>query len=142
MNCPNCGLKPLSDQQFCRSCGANLKADDPRPVNRRMLWGLIMAFGGILIALVGKMLLHQEIVTFIGVLASISGIFFIAAYPFLFPTRQNKRDIGFSQPEALTSAEPTNKLPPMNSIDYIPSVIEGTTDLLKVPAKNRSDTGR
>ena len=108
-----------------------------------MLWGLILAFGGIVIALFGRMLLQQQIVTLIGVLASISGMFFIAATPFLRRTRSNKRGIHPStQPEVLAPAEPTRKLPPMSVADYIPSVTEDTTELLKDPARNYPNSSR
>ena len=108
-----------------------------------MLWGLILAFGGIVIALFGRMLLQQQIVTLIGVLASISGMFFIAATPFLRRTRSNKRGIHPStQPEVLAPAEPTRKLPPMSVVDYIPSVTEDTTELLKDPASNYPNSSR
>ena len=144
MNCPNCGSAQQSDQQYCRSCGASFGSEEPRPANRSALWGLIMAFMGIAIALVGKMLLHQEIVTFVGVLTAIAGMFFIAAYPLMRSSRPNKRSPGrSSKPETLAAAEPTMKLPPINAVDHFaPSVTDGTTELLKDPAANRPNAIR
>ncbi len=136
MNCPNCGSPTLADQQFCRSCGAGLRADEPRPVNRRILWGLTMAFGGILIAMGGKMF-DQRLVTFLGAFISIAGMFFIAAYPFIRPSRSQKHNAGLpSQPESLSPVETTKKLSPNGDIDFVASVTEETTNLLKVPASD------
>lgn len=105
-----------------------------------MLWGFILTFIGVAIGLTGKMLLHQDLITFVGVLLSFAGMF-LTVYPILSPNRRQKYEPAPSvQPEVLTPAEPTMKLPPMNDLDFIPSVTEKTTDLLKNPAhqtKNR-----
>lgn len=142
MNCPNCGTQTLPDQQFCRACGASLMADEARSVNRRMLWGPLLAFVGIAIALVGKMLLHLEIFTLVGVLISLAGMFFIAAYPYLLRNPKKRGIDVLSQPQSLAPAETTNKLPPISAIDHFPSVTEGTTELLKDPAPVYRNSGR
>ncbi len=68
-------------------------------------------------------------------LLAIAGIF-IVAYPYL-PQRRRREIVQTAQPEALTRAEPTKKLPQMSDIDFVPtSVTEGTTDLLKTPTAN------
>ncbi len=139
INCPSCGSQMKFDQQFCRTCGTSLRADEPGSINRRMLWGLLMAFGGIVIALAGKMLLQLNLVTFIGVLISLSGMFFIAAYPFLTASLRQKFAPGRNtHPESLPHADTTNKLPPINETDFVPSVTENTTNLLKVPVRSDS----
>ncbi len=117
-------------------------ADEARPANRRMLWGPLLAFVGIAIALVGKMLLHLEILTLVGVLISLAGMFFIAAYPYLLRNPKKRGIDVSSQPQNLAPAETTNKLPPISAIDHFPSVTEGTTELLKDPAPIYRNSGR
>ena len=138
MNCPNCGTPILNDQQFCRSCGAQVAAAEPRPFNPR-LGGLAMAFGGIMIALVGSFV-ELRAVLFLGVIISIAGMFFIAAYPML-RSSFNKRSGAPKQPDSLPHAPTTKKLAPVGDFEYVPaSVTEGTTNLLKEPAAKRSDS--
>lgn len=136
MTCPNCGTEVTNSQQFCRSCGAALKAYDQRPVNHRVLWGLIVTFAGIVLALIGKMVAHQELIVFAGVVAALAGMFFIAAYPFLREAFKHKSEAGGQRPletDALPTAERTSKLPAMDLAGFIPIVTEDTTELLKQP---------
>jgi len=161
MNCPKCGLQPLPDQKFCRSCGSNLqiitqplaelttvshRASTPsivsngeqRRANNLPLWGFIIMFIGVAIGVIGKMLLHQDTVTVVGVLFSLLGMF-LTAYPYLSPAPRQKRDsIASSQQEVLTRSQPTTYLPPESSNEYVPSITEGTTDLLETSAATRS----
>lgn len=140
MNCPNCGTQILIDQQFCRSCGAELTTDRPRAGGQWTLRGLKLAFAGIMVALLGRMLLHVEIVTLIGVVLSICGMFLIAATPFLRRPRRTRRAAAEPvEPGSLPSAS-TNKLLPFGNDDYLPtSVTENTTNLLKEPVPERRD---
>ena len=161
MNCPNCGSPQTQDQNFCRSCGLSLQAippahaknvraivsnerppviiDERQPFHVLAMWGFLLTFVGVAIGVVGKMLLHQDIVTVVGVLASLAGML-LTAYPFIRPPRPQRYDIGLSTvPGAMSPAEPTKKLSPVNDIDFIPSVTEGTTELLKVPAARSAD---
>lgn len=138
MNCPNCGSQILNDQQFCRSCGAQLAAADPRPFNP-LLAGLAMAFGGIMIALAGSFV-ELRAVLFLGVIISIAGMFFIAAFPML-RSSFNRRSGAPKQPDSLPHAPTTKKLAPVGDFEYVPaSVTEGTTNLLKEPAAKRYDS--
>lgn len=138
MNCPNCGTPTLSDQQFCRSCGAMLAAAGPRPFDPRLA-GLAMAFGGIIIALAGKFA-ELRPVLFLGVIVSIAGMFFIAAYPML-RSSVNRRTGGRKPQDTLPHAPTTKKLAPIGDFEYVPaSVTEVTTNLLKEPAAKLSDT--
>ena len=156
MNCPKCGLQTSPDQKFCRSCGASVQIDtqplvghvpvpgsvessafkvkDEIPLAyRSVLWAFAVTFTGVAIGVIGKMLLHVETVTVIGVLLSLAGMFFVV-YPYLVPPRRTKQVIAPSpSPEILFQAEPTRRLPQASDIDNLPSVTEGTTDLLKVP---------
>jgi hypothetical protein len=138
MNCPNCGTPILNDQQFCRSCGAPLAAAGPRRFDPRLA-GLTMAFGGILIALAGSFV-ELRAVLFLGVIISIAGMFFIAAYPML-RSSLNRSSVAPDQPESLPPAPTTKKLEPIGDFEYVPaSVTERTTNLLKEPAAKRNDT--
>lgn len=136
MNCPNCGTPILNDQQFCRSCGAPLAAAGPRRFDPRLA-GLTMAFGGILIALAGSFV-ELRAVLFLGVIISIAGMFFIAAYPML-RSSFKRRSGDAKQPDQLPHAPTTKKLAPIGDFEYVPaSVTEGTTNLLTEPAAKRS----
>lgn len=154
MNCPKCGLPTLSDQKFCRSCGAGLQLitqplpmeatiagqettpaiiykDERRRPDRLVLWGFIMMFIGVAIGLIGKKLLHEEIVTVVGALISIAGMF-LTAYPFLLPAPRKKYGSGPSAPErVLTQSQSTKSLPPDSNTEYVSSITERTTDLLE-----------
>ena len=157
MNCPKCGLQTVSDQKFCRSCGASLQMitqplaepatasdlegtqafifkDEKRRATRLVLWGIIIMFIGAAIGVIGKKLVHDEIVTVVGVLVSLAGMF-LSVYPYLSPSPPKKYDsIPSSQPEALTQSRPTKYLPQESNIEYTPSITERTTDLLKNPS--------
>ena len=160
MNCPKCGLQALPDQKFCRSCGDNLQmitqplaeyttvsnpertpaitsqGEQPR-TNRLALWGFIVMFIGVAIGVIGKKLVHEDIVTVVGVLVSLAGMF-LAAYPYLSPSRPKKYDPSVStRPEVLTPSQPTKYLPQGSNIEYIPSITERTTDLLKTATATR-----
>ena len=139
MNCPNCGTEIASDQQYCRICGAGL-AEDGRPFNFQA-WGifaLMLIFGGLLVAMGGKIWAVKWVI-FSGLIIMFSGIFGIAAFGLLRQTRSRKR-----RPTALPGKEPgmlradtTNKLPALDPSDFVPSVVDDTTELLKVPAENK-----
>jgi hypothetical protein len=158
MTCPKCGLEqPQADQKFCRACGASLRLttqplaelttisgpertpalslkDEAQRRNGSVLWGFITMFIGVAIGVIGKKLLHVDIVTVVGVLISLLGMF-LTVYPFLAPPRRKKTDSSpLSQTDFLTPSRPTEYLPPASNIEYVPSITERTTDLLKEPA--------
>ena len=163
MNCPKCDLQTLPDQKFCRSCGASLKMitqplaeyaavsdlegtpaisfkGEQQRTNRLTPWAFIIMFIGVAIGIIGKMLMHQEMVTVIGVLVSVVGMF-LTVYPYLSPSPRQKHDsIPSSQPEVLTQSQPTKYLPPERNAAYVPSITERTTDLLKDSASTRTRT--
>ena len=150
MSCPNCGLETLPEQKFCRSCGASLQvitkplADraaisqsekiafkhERHRANWLVLWGFIIMFLGTALGVIGKMLIHENTVTVLGVLISLAGIF-LTAYPYVAPPRRKKSD-STSELETLTQSQPKGLHE--SSVDYLPSVTERTTDLLKEPA--------
>jgi hypothetical protein len=158
MSCPKCGLQTLPDQKFCRSCGADLQmttrplpaldsvSDQPgTPAigsktggyrHRLTPIGFMIMFIGVAIGVVGKMLIHEEWVTVIGVLISLVGMV-LTVYPYLSPSRRQKHEsIVYSQPE-VSPRHPTTYLPHESGIEYVPSITERTTDLLKSAAPTR-----
>ena len=162
MNCPKCGLQALADQKFCRSCGASLQIitqplaahapaadlertpaitfkDQKQGTNRLVLWGLIIMFIGAAIGITGKMLIHEEIVTFTGALLSLAGMFLVV-YPYLSPSPRQKYDASASsKPGSLTQSSPTKYLPQTSNIEFVPSITERTTDLLEVRQRQGQD---
>lgn len=154
MTCPTCGLLPLADQKFCRSCGTSLQLitqplagpatlsdlerrsaiaskGEVQRGNRLVLWGFIMMLIGAAIGVLGKLALHEDIVTVVGVLISLAGMFLVV-YPYLSPSPRQKNDSSpSSPPEVLTPSQTKEYLPQGSNIEYVPSITERTTDLLK-----------
>ena len=160
MNCPKCGLQAQPDQKFCRACGASLQMstqplaerakrsdletrpaiivkDERRRANRLTPWGFIIMFIGVAVGIIGKKLMHDEIVTVIGALVSVAGMF-LTVYPYLSPSsRQKTKSSPSSQPEVLIQSQPGKYLPHASSIEYVPSITERTTNLLENSAAIR-----
>ena len=131
---PLAELAPSSDLE--RTPPNSLQGEAQRR-NGFVLWGFITMLIGAAIGVVGKKLLHEDIVTVVGVLISLLGMF-LTVYPFLAPPRRQKSDSSpSSQPEVLTPSRPAESLPQGSSIEYIPSITERTTDLLKESAATR-----
>ena len=152
MTCPKCGLQTNSEQKFCRSCGASLQlitqplaehpsVPDPQKApanifgNRRgsnfALWGFTIMFLGVAIGVIGKKLMHDDIVTVIGVLLSLVGMF-LTVYPVLSPARLRAPQSGpNSRPEELTPSKSAGYLAAGNATEYVPAITERTTDLLE-----------
>jgi hypothetical protein len=152
MNCPKCGLQTLPEQKFCRTCGKSLSPDTPPDSIQKsgarensllheqekprtanwMLWGFVVTFIGVAIGVVGKKLLHVDLVTTVGILISLAGMF-ATVYPYLSQSpRPRSRPTPNADPEPLIQSLPTKELVE-NKIDYIPSVTERTTNLLETP---------
>jgi hypothetical protein len=160
MNCRKCGLQTLPDQRFCRSCGASLQTNTPplvgpatvselgRPpanvlkdekqrASGLMLWGFIIMFIGVAVGIIGKKLMHEDIVTVVGALVSLTGMF-LTVYPYLSPSSRRKLDSSpLSQPDILSQSQPGKYLPPESNIEYVPSITERTTNLLENSAVAR-----
>jgi hypothetical protein len=160
MICPSCGSQRVQGQKFCRSCGANLQVttqrlEEPaglsnsqdstaieptstaRRANNWMLWGFVMLFIGAAIGVVGKKLLHQEIVTVAGILMSLLGMF-LTVFPYVVPARAAKRSA--QRPSQGAESATPSALTPGNT-EYLPSVTERTTDLLEPSAAARRSRG-
>lgn len=103
--------------------------------NNLVLWGFIIMFIGVAIGVVGKKLLHEDIITVVGVLISLLGMF-LTVYPYLAPRPRRKHDSTPSPPEVVT--RPTAYLP-QGTFEYVPSITERTTDLLKNSVAGRPD---
>ena len=156
MTCPKCGLATLPEQKFCRSCGASLEMAtqplaDPTATlsqtertartqpnertNKLMLWGFILMFVGAAIGVVGKKLMHEDIVTVVGIVMSLAGMF-LTVYPYLLPARAKHNTSPSPQPNELPAFARKN-LPKEREIDYVPSITERTTHLLETPPTAR-----
>lgn len=126
-------LATISDLE--RTPASGLKGE-ARPGNGFVLWGFITMLIGVAIGVVGKKLLHEDIVTVVGVLISLLGMF-LSVYPFLAPPRRNKSDSSPSSQPEVGASQPTDYLPQERNVDYVPSITERTTDLLKEPSATR-----
>lgn len=147
MNCPECGSSITSGQQFCRVCGVGLFPDatelrGERAMSRSQkirLAGFISIFVGLAIALTGSMLFHVQLIVYVGVLMNFLGMF-LTVYPSIVPqSRRSIEVVPQAPPESLRTPQTTKKLMPMDDTFIIPSVTEGTTDLLKT---DRSTTAK
>ena len=119
-----------------RTSTSGTKGGDER-AKRFVLWGFLIMLIGAAIGVVGKMLLHEDIVTVVGVLISLAGMFLVV-YPYLAPSRRKEVDSSFSsEPEVLITPQRTEYLPDGSGIEYVPSVTERTTNLLKNSATKR-----
>lgn len=154
MNCPKCGLQAQPDQKFCRVCGAGLQMTTQplaelarrRPVsannekqraNKLTLWGFILMFIGVAVGLTGKKLMHEEMVTYMGGLLAVAGMFLTAYSSISRASRQKFDSFPSSQPKVLDRSPPDKYLPQERSIEYVPSITERTTNLLENSAATR-----
>lgn len=153
MNCPKCGLEILADQRFCRVCGKSLQMttqplaeraamtnlesrpvtlveDEKQRANKLMPWGFIIMFIGVAVGVIGKKLMHEDLVTVLGVLVSLAGMF-LTVYRYLWPSPRQKSDTSpSSQVDILVQSQPGKYLPPESNIEFVPSITERTTSLL------------
>jgi hypothetical protein len=167
MFCPNCGNQAAADQKFCRSCGMNLQKVAPaliehmaetgsdqlpvetsdvnrRRVRRNVLWGTVTTGAGVAYGIVGKVMIHEDMVTGAGALVAVGGLFWLI-YTFLsvsFGLAPATRSL--SQPEGAPDAKTTGRLTPEMAPGIMPSVTERTTDLLanasdQLVGRKRSD---
>ncbi len=150
MICPKCGLQAVAEQKFCRSCGENLqmitqRLPKPATVSRReetdrtnslLSWGFIIMFLGAAIGVVGKKLMHEEVVTVIGVLLALAGMF-LSVYPYVLAPRRSRHGDSPSSESELQKSLPHERM-----TDYVPGVTERTTDLLadSVVTRKRTQT--
>ena len=115
------------------------KGRKPQRMNL-VLWGFVMMLIGVAIGVVGKKLLEEDIITVVGVLISLVGMFLVC-FPYLSPHQQKSDEsVLSSQPQVLNTPRPAEYLPDRNSVDYVPSITERTTNLLEnSPAARKED---
>ncbi len=164
MFCPNCGNQAASDQKFCRACGMNLQKVAPaliehlsetgsdqlpmetsaanwRPMRRNFLWATALMCSGAALAIIGKVMIHEDHVIGAGALVFIMGMFCLV-YTLIsagFGLMPAARDL--SQPARESDAQTTAQLTPERGPGIMPSVAERTTDLLE-NAEIRSAEGK
>lgn len=147
MYCPSCGKENSVEQRFCRSCGLSLLpifqalAHEPsttksvgssvETVNREqkgwqnpLLYGLLIILVGLIIAIFGKMILVEKLVSDIGVVIALLGVGLLGLKGVLIMLPQSKIT---ATPEALLHREPMTKLPTALHSGEPASVTEHTT---------------
>lgn len=134
MNCPKCEASISEGQNYCRDCGAELIAQRPNRVRIAGVVVLGLMFAGLLVAMGGKMF-DMRWLAYLGLVVMMTCAFIMAAYAFLRETRPRKRaPRSVEAPLAVLTvekADTTNKLLPVGDNDYLPSVVENTTNLLE-----------
>lgn len=145
MHCPGCGTQTSSEQNFCRACGMNLDAvskalaaDDShaascsgRRMRRWMTLGVIIIFAGLFIGIAGKKLIHNDIMSGVGAMIALAGIFLIclSSLTTLAPRKRSRQARASLAP---AQAKQTVPLPPELPPASVSSVTERTTELLEV----------
>jgi hypothetical protein len=126
--------QPLADPatvSYLESTSAIGSKNEKQGTNGFVLWGFIIMLIGAAIGIIGKKLVHEDIITVVGVLIALAGMF-LTVYPYLAPSPRKKNDSGPSlQPQVLAPSQPAKCLPPGSNIEYLPSITERTTDLLR-----------
>jgi hypothetical protein len=116
-----------------------LLADVPPRIRPQivMLYCVLLTFAGIVVALAGDMG-GLRWLKFAGVFMAIGGMFSIIASSLILEMRSPKRfqPENVPQPATLRRADTTNKLLPVGQNDFVPSVVENTTELLQ-PVETR-----
>ena len=141
MYCPNCGTAIVRNQQYCRTCGVGLSVEGRTPFNLQAwaVLALMLMFGGLLVAMGGKIWAVKWVI-FTGLLIMFSGIFGIATFALVRQLRPRRRAPATASPvqnPEIHRADTTNKLPPLDPSDFIPSVVDDTTELLPASQADR-----
>lgn len=165
MFCPNCGNKNSTDQKFCRSCGLGLekishslteqlptKLDESLQARKERLewWGVaaLSAFGAgvlgiILYGIIYKMMITQGKfwagIGFLGFIILVAcGLLSVILFAKANEVEAASTKRRLQQPEELPSGETTGKLLPEPHFEPLPSVTEGTTELLFAEKKRNT----
>ena len=165
MFCPNCGNKNSTDQKFCRSCGLSLektahslieqlptKLDESLQARKERLewWGVaaLSAFGAgvlglMLYGIIYKIMIVQgriwEGIGFLGfIILAACGLLSVILFAKANEVKEASNKQRLQQPEELPSGETTGKLLPESHFEPLPSVTEGTTELLFAEKKRNT----
>jgi hypothetical protein len=146
MFCPSCATEIVDDQRYCRNCGYDLKPAAPSRRNfaRPIVIGIVVLMIGIILSIVNKNLIHNDILATIGTIISVLGAIGMmlsavsmapaaARYDRELLTGRRRR----SRPErpSIGPSSRTNKLPSADNFEPVSSVVEDTTELLKEPRR-------
>lgn len=167
MYCPNCGNKSSTEQRFCRSCGLGLekvtqtlveqlptKLSESLQERKDRLERLGVAalsvfglgvLGIILYGIVYKLMMTQgKVMTGLALLGFLvmagCGLLSVILFAKANEVEQSKTKRVLPVPEDLTPSETTRELLPEGRLEQIPSVTEGTTELLF--AERNSTSGK
>ncbi len=155
MNCYQCGSPSLPEQKFCRSCGTSLQvitkplaeyndvaglqntATSIPKVTRQwtrnlVLGGFVTMFIGLFLAVLGATMIHDKMITGVGMLHFLLGMFLMGFAEIWRKTRP--RPVSNPQPETLTPSQPIMYLPQESRIEQPISITDRTTSLLQHPA--------
>ena len=112
--------------------------DEQQRARSMLPWGFMLMFVGVAIAVIGKMLVHEEVITVVGVLVTLAGMF-LTVYPSLSPAPRRKFDTSPPAPPKIpTHSQRGQYLPQERDLDFVPSITERTTQLLKSSGGTRS----
>ena len=162
MQCVNCGKEISSAQNFCRFCGTSLmtnsgvsssdkhsisRSEVPRAkvttrvarrrMNRLLLWGLIVIGLGITLLANAQ---DYVWINWVGISVFIAGLG-LTAYGVFSPDKSLPAG-QTAAPGTLKESTTTPSLPGKDSLDYVPSVTERTTELFdRKQAHSRPRTG-
>ena len=161
MYCPNCGNQNSTEQKFCRKCGMNLEASaaslvrqteggEITPSDRRLEFFGKVVFGGFGfagMAIVGGLiytLITRFVLTGTGVAFGIALSFFLVfamlALVYVILNEGRKERVSktrIPERDGELRSRDTAKLIEERHFEPIPSVVDDTTELLKVEARTR-----
>jgi hypothetical protein len=102
-----------------------------------MLICVLLTFAGIVAAIAGDME-GLRWLKFTGVFIAIAGMFSIVAGSLILEMRGEPKNL--PQPATLEKAATTNKLLPVGQNDFVPTVVEDTTELLQPVMQKQSQS--
>lgn len=139
-HCSNCGERIVGEQQFCRSCGAELFAEGRTGgfAPRNLIYiGLFSTLAGALIVMTGRFA-DSKTIAFAGVVFAILSFAVMLAGAIMSDIPKRRRRAAAEPTHAengqplLEKADTTNQLPPIAAHDHFPaSVTEQTTTKLR-----------
>ena len=167
MYCPNCSTETSSDQKFCRFCGLDLqmiskiltgqlpmtasnkeeiekqgteidKAKAHRMIRIVSLGGAVL-FLGLIIVIVGKKYLHDELLNMIGALIVLTGTFIMGYGLFSTMWRSTSNPSQLTAKQGETQRELENRVEAKRVAEPMLSVTERTTELMESSERKESN---